>query len=85
MKLVDDFMNKLAGDLDKKYFPNLKYYRDEDKCANVHYACELYSNGCSTYSQLINKLAKNCKETKENIHAIVNKYVESFENYEYKV
>ena len=85
MKLVQDFFNKLASEIDKTYFPNLKYYRDDIKCANVHYAIELYSNGCSTYSTLIKKLAKNTKESREKIHSIVSKHVIDFEDFKYEI
>ena len=85
MKLVEDFFNKLASEIDKTYFPNLKYYRDDTKCANIHYAIELYSNGCTTYKTLINKLAKNTKETKQNLHVIVSKHVIDFEDFKYEI
>ena len=84
MKLVTNFFNELASDIDKTYFVNVKYYRDNTECTNVHYAIELFNNGCLTYKLLVSKLAKNCKDTKENLHKIVSKYVVDFEGYEYK-
>ena len=84
MKLAEDFFNKVNKELDSKYFPDVKYYRDNKKTAENHYAVELYSNGCSAYGTLIQKLSNNCSDTKENIHAIVSKYVEDFEEFVYK-
>ena len=83
MKTVNDFFNKLASELDKTYFPNVKYYRDDKKCTNVHYAVECFNNGVSFYHNFIDVLSKNCNESKENMHKIVSKYVEDFEGYEY--
>lgn len=84
MKLVDDFFNKLVKELDKKYFPDVKYYRDNKNTTAIHYAGELYSNGCMTYNKFIDKLASNCLDTKQNIHKIVSKYVADFEGFIYK-
>ena len=53
MKLVKDFFNKLAVELDKIYFPEVKYYRDNEDCTKVHYAIELFNNGCLTYDDFI--------------------------------
>jgi len=76
MKLTTDFCNKLATDIRAKYFPKIKYYRDDDKCANGMYSIELFNNGCLTYDNLIKRLSKYCKDTKENIKLMVDKYVE---------
>ncbi len=82
MTLVDNFFNKLTSDLDKTYFPDVKYYRDNKYTTNIHYAIECFNNGVLTYEKLINKLVKNTKDSKENIHNIVSKYIEDFEGYE---
>lgn len=50
----------------------------------MHYTVECYSNGVLTYSKLIKKLAVNCKEVEANIHKIVSKYVENFEDFNIK-
>lgn len=84
MKIVDNFFNKLAQEIGKKYFPNVIYYRDDKDCTDVHYSIELFNNGCLTYTRLINKLAKSCKDTKKNIHSIVSKHIKDFEGYTYK-
>jgi hypothetical protein len=34
---------------------------------------------------LIKKLSKSCKDTQENIHNIVKKYIGDFEGYEFKI
>ena len=79
-----DFFNKLVNDLDKVYFPKVKYYMDDADCAKVHHTTELFSNGCITYRQLIGRLSKACKDTTSNIHLIVEKHVISFGGYKYK-
>lgn len=84
MKIVNDFFNKLAKELGEKYFPTVKYYRDNKDCTAVHYALELFNNGCLTYHELIKRLAKSCRETEANIHAIVSKYIKDFEGYEFE-
>ena len=84
MKIVSNFFNKLAQDIDKKYFPTVKYYRDDKDCTAVHYSIELFNNGALTYPKLIKRLAKSCKDTESNIHAIVKNYIEDFEGYKFK-
>lgn len=84
MKLTNDFFNKTTKVLRDKYFPTIKFYRDDDNCAKVHYAVECFNNGVSTYSTLINKVAKCCKANKADIHKIVSQFVEDFEGYVWK-
>lgn len=84
MKTVEEFFNKLAKEIDKTYFPDVVYYHDNKKCALVHYAIELFNNGCLTYHELVKRLAKNCNEKTEVIHSIVSQYIEDFEGYTYK-
>lgn len=84
MKIVQDFFNKLVKELDAKYFPEVKYYRDNENTAKIHYTVELFSNGCLTYNKLINTISKHCSDTKENVHEIVSKYVKDFEGFKYK-
>lgn len=75
MKIVDDFFNKAAKEIDAKYFPEVKYYRDDKNDEAVHYTLELFNNGCLTYVKLISRLAKSCHDTQENIMNIVDKYI----------
>ena len=77
-KLVDDFFNKVLKELDAKYFPDVKYYRDNDKDADLHYTTECFSNGVTAYNTFISKAAKCCNDTKENVHDIVYKYIMPF-------
>lgn len=84
MKLKKDFYNNLQKEIRETYFPDVKYYRDNENTTKIQYAGECFSNGVLTYTKLINTLSKNCNETKANMHAIVSKYVEDFEGYEYK-
>lgn len=84
LRIVPDFFNKLAQDLDKKYFPEVKYYHDDKNDAKVHYAVECFNNGVMGYETLIKKLSAACKDTPENIHKIVSKYIADFGDYVYK-
>ena len=84
MKIVTDFFNKLCGELDKKYFPEVKYYRDNENTTKIHQTAELFNNGCLTYPKLIERLSKACNDSKENIHKIVSNHIESFGDFEYK-
>lgn len=85
MKLVIDFYNKLMyQEIIKKYFPEVKWYRDNVHTQKIQYAIECFSNGVLTYRKLINQLSKHTSDTKENIHSIVSKYVADWEGYTYK-
>lgn len=75
LSTVEGFFNKLAQEIDKKYFPNVKYYRDDKNDAAVHYAVELFNNGCLTYEKLIKKLCRHCNDTEENIKPIVDQFI----------
>lgn len=83
MELTQDFFNKVCKDIDKKYFPSVKYYRDNKNCTKVHYAVELFNNGMITYTNLILKLSKACKATELDLHYIVMSYVKKFD-FKYK-
>jgi hypothetical protein len=80
IRRVSDFHNKLCSEIDRAYFPNVKMWKNPDGSYNdtvgkVHHAIELFNNGCLSYNNLITKLAQHCKESKEKLEAIVNKYV----------
>lgn len=81
IQLVPDFFIKAAQEIDKKYFPELKYYRDDDNCAAVHYALECFSNGVYGYHVLIYKLSKACNDTPENIHSIISTHIQDYGGY----
>lgn len=85
LKIVDDFYNKLCKDLDKKYFPDVKYYRDDKNNADMHYTIELFNNGRLDYTKLIKRLAKSCSDTEKNIHKIVKKYIDTFGDFDVSV
>lgn len=76
-----DFFNNTVKKIDSTYFPTVKYYRDNEDCAKVHYTVELFNNGCLTYKQLINRLSKLCKDTNKNLHTIVSEFIISFGTY----
>ena len=84
IKIKANFFNRLAQELDKTYFPEVKYYMDNKNTTVIHQKVELFNNGCLTYDKLINFISKACSDTKENIHAIVSKYIEDFGGFEYK-
>ena len=81
---TDDFFNKVAKKLDEMFFPHLKYFRDDENCAKMHYNLELFNNGCLTYRQLIGRLSKSCKTNNKTIHELVSNYITSFGNYQYQ-
>ena len=83
MKKTSDFFNKLTKELDKKYFPEVKYYRDNKNTTKIHYTVELFNNGCLTYGNLIKRISDSCKDTKQNIHSIVSPYIEDFGDFIY--
>lgn len=84
MKLVKDFYNKLATEIREIYFKGEDHLNPKNKGYRpAIYAMECFSNGCSRYSNLIDKLARHCKATKQQVHGIVSKYVADFEGYEY--
>ncbi len=83
MKIVNDFFNKACSDIDKKYFPDVKYYRDTKETAAIHYAVELFNNGVIGYNELLDKVSLACKVTHEEIYTILSKHIE-FENLEFK-
>lgn len=76
IKTVENFFNKVVQEIDKTYFPNVKYYMDNKHTAEIHRATELFNNGCLDYTELINRLSDATGDSKENIHNIVCKYVE---------
>lgn len=83
IQLVSDFFNKVCQELGKKYFPEVKYYRDDDNCAAVHYHLENFTNGVFGYNLLIEFLAKACNDSKANIHTLVSKHIQDFDGYVY--
>ena len=84
MEIVNDFFNKTAQAIDKKYFPDVKYYMDDKNCAKVHRTLELFNNGVLGYEKLIERLAKACNDTKKTLHNIVKEFIADFQGYEYK-
>jgi hypothetical protein len=72
---VSDFYNKVLTELDGKYFPNVKYYRDNEKCAKLHYTVELFNNGVLTYATLVKRVSKLCGASTGEIEEILSKYL----------
>ena len=75
MKIVTDFFNKTAILIDKTYFPNVKFYRDNENCMKAHYCIENFNNGVLPYTELVAELAKLCNDTQANIHNLIKEYV----------
>ena len=75
MEIVSDFFNKVATELDKAYFPEVKYYRDNKKTEKIHYYLELFNNGCLRYKTLINRISIATGDTKEKIDSIISKFI----------
>ena len=75
---------KVADEIRKTYFAEIKTWEDSKDKDKATYAIELFNNGCLTYRNLIGRLAKACGESNATIHSIVEKYVVSFGEYEYK-
>ena len=75
MKTVDNFYNKVAKDIMEKYFPTIKWHRDNFASQKAMYQLELFNNGCLNYTKLVKKLSKYCMTTKEEIEQILTKYI----------
>jgi hypothetical protein len=75
MKKVYDFYNALCQELDRIYFPKIKYYRDDKYCEQTHYHVELFNNGCIDVKTLIFRISNFCNVTTKEIEDIVNKYL----------
>jgi hypothetical protein len=79
---TSDFFNKLAKHIDEIYFPTVTKHTNKE-CATVHYAIELFNNGCLTYHELVKRLAKACNEETDVIHSITKQYIVDFGGYIY--
>lgn len=81
---VNEFFNKMADDIRGRFFPDVKYYRDNKQCEAATYAIELFNNGCLTYRAFIGRLSKACGTNNATIHNIAEKHIVSFGQYQYK-
>ena len=82
---VENFFNKAAKDIRAAYFPDENHgYTHNERYHAVSYTIELFNNGCLSYPKFIGKLAKNCNDTRYNIHSLIEKHIVSFGSYEYK-
>lgn len=80
-----DFFNKVAADIKQRYFADVVHGLTENKnyYAGI-YAMECFHNGALTYRTLIGRLAKACNTNNATIHNIVENYIVSFGEYQYK-
>jgi len=69
--------NGLVAELDTAYFPQVKYYRDNKHTQKIHYACELFNNGCLSLDNLVKRITKETKETAEKTEKIILKYYDT--------
>jgi len=72
METVSNFYNLLSDEIGSKYFPTVKYYRDNENYTRARHSIELFNNGCLTYRKLVNSISKECNDTKENISKIID-------------
>lgn len=79
-----DFFNNVAAEIRGRYFADVKYYRDSEKCTTATYVIELFNNGSLTYKAFIGRLAKACDTNNATIHNMVEKHIVSFGEYQYK-
>lgn len=84
MKTTNDFFNKVCKEIGQTYFPEVKYYRDNNNLTKIHYAVELFNNGVITYRVLIQRLSTNTKQPIRKIHETISKYIDDFEGYKYQ-
>jgi hypothetical protein len=84
--LKEDFFNKARVEIRSKYFPTVIHGKTENPLyyKTIH-LLECFHNGVIYYETLINKLSKNCKDTKENIHKIIKEFIKSFGSYKYSI
>lgn len=76
---------EVATEIRSTYFPTENHGTTENqKYHKATYTIECFNNGVLTYSKLISRLAKSCNATKEAIHSIVQNYILSFGEYQYK-
>lgn len=80
MQITADFYNKTNTDLLAKYFPTLKWFRDNPTAQKMCYAVEMFNNGCISYPTLIKRIELHTKATQTEIHNIVEKYI-NFDGY----
>lgn len=81
---VNDFYNKAVVDIKNKYWPTIHPLCDDAGYMAAKHCLELFNNGCINYRKLIGRLSKHCKDRTENIHAIIEKHIVSFGEYEYR-
>ena len=77
---TENFFNKVADEMRGRYFADLS----SENCRKATYALELFNNGCLTYRTIIGRLAKACNTNNATIHNLVEKYIVSFGEYQYK-
>jgi hypothetical protein len=80
-----DFFNSIAADIRAKYFATEIHGRTENQnYYKATYAIECFNNGALTYKVFIGRLAKACNTNNATIHNMVEKYIISFGQYQYK-
>ena len=75
IKLCDNFFNVLASEIRATFFKGVSHSTDDKNYHRTSYTIELFNNGCLTYPDLINRLAKSCKSDNLTIENIVSNYI----------
>ena len=82
---TDNFFNKVATEIRSKYFADENHGTTENE--NYHKSnkvIEDFNNGILTYKVFIGRLSKSCGTNNATIHNLVEKYIVSFGNYQYR-
>jgi prefoldin subunit 5 len=74
MTLKHPFHNEVLAKIDAKYFPEVKWYHDNPKCVKIHYAVECLTNGVARYDKTIQKIAKLCSTTEQEIDELFEEF-----------
>jgi uncharacterized protein YlzI (FlbEa/FlbD family) len=74
MSLKHPFYNEVLFKIDKKYFPEVMWHLDNPKCAQVHYTVECLNNGVASYDKSIQKIAKLCGTTEQEIDELFEEF-----------
>jgi hypothetical protein len=76
MTLKHPFHNEVLAKIDAKYFPEVKWHHDNPKCGKVHYIVECLNNGVAVYDKSIQKIAKLCGATEQEIDELFEEFKE---------
>ncbi len=82
---TDNFFNKVVKEVRAVYFAKENHAITENKDYwKATKAVEDFNNGSLTYKIFISRLAKATQSNNATMHNLVEKYIVSFGNYQYK-